>query len=427
MKSSLQEATIGHGRLAGKRVAAVTFSSFPFDPRPRRAAETLAEEGASVDVICLRESDEEPEHESFSGIDITRVLLKRKRGGKLSYILQYGYFVLLCGAILGRRALSKRYDLVHIHNMPDFLVFSALGPKLLGAKVILDLHDPMPELMTAIFGLGVDSQPMWVLKMFEKLSIGFADAVLTVNEGCRKIFLGRRDCRPEKITVIMNSPDETIFQYREVPSECLGTRDPSKPFVIMYHGSLVERHGLDLAVTALEKIRESIPGAELRICGKSTSFLEQVMSSVLEKPELLKAVHYLGPKSLNQIVEAIRECDLGVIPNRRSVFTELNTPTRIFEHLSQGKVVISPKAQGILDYFAPDDLVYFELGDADDLAAKVEYVYTHPEEVSKIVERGQSVYLAHKWSAERLRFVSIVEGLLKVPRCGTVPAEGWSA
>ena len=37
--------------------------------------------------------------------------------------------------------------------------------------------------------------------------------------------------------------------------------DASKPFVIMYHGSLVERHGLDLAVIALGKIRESIPNA----------------------------------------------------------------------------------------------------------------------------------------------------------------------
>ena len=52
------------------------------------------------------------------------------------------------------------------------------------------------------------------------------------------------------------------------------------PFVIMYHGSLVERHGLDLAVTALGKIKQSIPQAELRIYGRSTPYLERVMDSV---------------------------------------------------------------------------------------------------------------------------------------------------
>ena len=172
MKARFEETPLPAGHLAGKRAAAVMFSSFPFDPRPRRAAETLAEEGASVEVICLRETDEEPEHEIFNGIEITRVLLKRRRGGKLSYILQYAYFGLLCGAILAGRALRKRYDLLHIHNMPDFLVFSALVPKLLGAKVILDLHDPMPELMMTIFGLGEAGQPVQALKIVEKLSIG---------------------------------------------------------------------------------------------------------------------------------------------------------------------------------------------------------------------------------------------------------------
>ena len=128
------------------------------------------------------------------------------------------------------------------------------------------------------------------------------------------------------------------------------------------------------------------------------------MDSVRRSP-LSEAVRYLGPKKLDQIVEAIGECDVGVIPNRRSIFTELNTPTRIFEYLSQGKPVIAPRAPGILDYFGPQELILFELGDADDLAAKIEYVFKQPEQIFGIVERGQEVYRAHEWSAERPRFI----------------------
>lgn len=101
-----------------------------------------------------------------------------------------------------------------------------------------------------------------------------------------------------------------------------------------------------------------------------------------------------------------------VIPNRRSIFTEINTPTRIFEFLSQGKPVIAPRVPRILDYFGLEELVFFELGDADDLAVKMEYAFGHPEEIVRIVERGQEVYRMHKWRSERLRLVSLTNRLL---------------
>jgi glycosyltransferase involved in cell wall biosynthesis len=397
-------------RLAGKRAIAVVYSCYPGDPRPCRSAEALLREGFSVEVICLKETDEEPERDRHNGVDITRVGLKHKRGGKLSYIARYGAFILISGAILASRAFRRPYDVVHVHNMPDVLVFSALIPKLLGAKVIIDLHDPMPELMETIFGLRQESRAVWLLKMLEKWSLRYADAVITVNEACKRIF-SARSCSADKITVIMNSPDERIFRHHEASEQNPGVRDNSKPFVIMYHGSLVERHGVDLAVSALQTVRNKIPNAELRMYGRSTPFLEQVMNQVRES-ELGEAVRYLGAKSLEQISQAIGECDVGMIPNRRSIFTEINTPTRIFEYLSQGKPVIAPRTPGILDYFEPSELVLFEVGDTGDLAVKIEYVFRHPQEMTGIVKRGQEVFQAHRWTSERIRFVNLVDRLL---------------
>jgi glycosyltransferase involved in cell wall biosynthesis len=264
----------------------------------------------------------------------------------------------------------------------------------------------------AIFGLREDSFSVRLMKRLEKWSVRFADAAITTNEAFKKIF-SSRGCPPEKISVIMNSPDEEIFQFREQSLPALAAPHTAKPFVIMYHGSLVERHGLDLAVTALAKIRGSIPNAELRIFGKSTPFLGQVMDFV-RRTDLSEAVRYLGPKTLEQIAVAISECDVGIIPNRQSVFTELNMPTRIFEFLSQGKPVIAPRSAGILDYFGPNELILFKLGDADDLAVKLQCVFNHPDEVAKIVQRGQNVYRAHEWSGQRRRFMSLVSELLNV-------------
>jgi len=399
-------------RLIGKRVIAVVYSNYPADPRPRRAAEALAKEGAIVEVVCLRETDQEPHRESFNRVDITRLSMKRRRGGKVSYFRQYGSFILRSGALLAWRACQRRYDLVHIHNMPDILVVSALVPKLLGAKVILDIHDPMPELMMTIFGSRPRGFAVWLLRALEKWSLRFADVAITTNEACREL-VSTRSCPVEKIRVVMNSPDEAIFRDWGPSTRRSAEPDTTKPFVIMYHGTLVERHGLDLAVLALAKVRARIPNAELRIFGRSTPFLARVMDLV-RKSELCDSVRYLGPKKLEQIAEAIGACDVGVIPNRRSTFTELITPTRIFEFLCQGKPVIAPRARGVSDYFSSEELVFFELGDVDDLAAKIEYVFRHPREVVRMVERGQEVYRAHKWDSERTRFVNLVSALLKV-------------
>jgi glycosyltransferase involved in cell wall biosynthesis len=365
-------------------------------------------------VICLRETDDQPLHEVFNGVHVTRVPLKRRRAGKMAYLFQYGTFILLAGVILTRRTIQHRFDLVHVHNMPDVLVFSALIPKLFGARIILDLHDPMPELMMSIFGLRENSYLVRFLKILEKLSLRFSDAAITVNEAFRKIFVSR-SCARKKITVIMNSPDEEIFRFQQPATAAVTEPDASKPFIVMYHGSLVERHGLDLAVQALVKVRASIPEAQLEIFGQRTPFLERVLQSAKTAGLGEDALRYLGPKNLEEIALAIRDCHVGIIPNRKSIFTQLNTPTRIFEFLSQGKPVIAPRAPGILDYFGPQELVLFELGDSEDLAAKIEYVFRRPAEVAQMLARAQRVYREHKWSTERIGFLNLVERLLCVP------------
>lgn len=393
----------------GRRAAVVLFSEYPADPRPRRAAEALARQGMSVDVFCLQGGPDEPKRENVDGVNVFRLPMKRRRGGKAAYIYQYGAFILAAFAFLSRRSLGRRYQLVHVHNMPDILVFSALVPKILGAKIILDLHDPMPELMMTIFKLSPESRVVRLLKLLEKWSTAFADLVLTVNEASKRIYTSR-SCAPEKVHVVMNSPDEQIFRFVPVSSRESGNDRSNKPFVIMYHGSIFARNGLDLAVDALELARRSIPNARLIICGDNNPFLEQVMDSVKARG-LQNAVSYLGKRNQRQIAEAIDTCDIGVIPNRRNTFTEMNTPTRIFEYLARGKAVIAPRAQGIQDYFEPENILYFELGDAADLARKIEYAFFHPDEMEQIASRGQKVYLAHRWKQEKAGLVDAVARL----------------
>lgn len=396
-------------RLAGKRVAMVTFSPYPADPRPRRAVDALVGEGATVDLVCLG-SEKEARRQTLPGINVLRIPLKHPRRGKFEYAFRYGAFILISSWIFALRTLLRRYDLVYIHNMPDILVLSALIPSAVGAKVVLDLHDPMPELMTTIFRVPETNSSVRWMKRLEKWSIARTDLAVTVNIACKRIF-SNRSCPAEKIAVVMNAPDGKIFPFQAVRPEALAGKPGDKPYVIMYHGSLVERNGLDVAIEAFSRVREKVHAAELRIFGASTPFLERMMEEV-QKKKLQDSVHYFGSRRLEDLVTEIDKCDLGVIPNHRNAFTDINTPTRIFEYLASGKPVIAPSTPGIQDYFNKESLIFFEAGDAGDLARQIEYAYSHPREVHEIVQRAQQVFLEHTWDRERETLVSRVAEIL---------------
>lgn len=122
-------------------------------------------------------------------------------------------------------------------------------------------------------------------------------------------------------------------------------------------------------------------------------------------------VHFLGPRCQEDLVREIKHCDVGIIPNHRNAFSEINTPTRIFEYLASGKPVIAPRTPGIQDYFNPQSLLFFEPGSCKELAEKIEYVFFNVSEATEVAKRGQQVYLEHTWIRERQILVRLVNGV----------------
>jgi glycosyltransferase involved in cell wall biosynthesis len=137
------------------------------------------------------------------------------------------------------------------------------------------------------------------------------------------------------------------------------------------------------------------------------------MMDKVKENKLEDAVRYFGPKQLEDLVPEIEKCDLGVVPNHRNAFTDINTPTRIFEYLALGKPVVAPATLGVQDYFSKDSLLFFEPGNASDLARQIEFAYLHPSEALEIVQRGQKVFEEHSWDRERETLVNSVTSILR--------------
>ncbi len=398
------------------KLAAVVFSYCPADPRVRRESEALAEEGLDVDVICLK-GPGQGWSERVRGVRYIRLPITRKRGGKLRYAWEYFAFTVMAFFVVAGLHLRHWYSAVHVHNMPDVLVFSALVPRLLGSKVILDLHDPMPEVFMTKYDLDADHALIRVLRFFERLSIAFSSVVLTPNIGFRDLFIAR-GCPEDKIHVIMNTPQESVFGGRAGGAVASGAQpvrrtsdgDGQASFTIMFHGTIVERHGLSTALEALSRLKDTAPPIRFDIYGEGD--YTQEFLALVRKLELDDVVTYHGFVTLETIAEAIETVDLGLIPNLRSTFTEINLPTRIFEYLCKGKPVIVPRTKGILDYFGDDDILFFEPGDAESLADAIFKAQSDSELRGRVLERGMRVYAKHSWRLESEKLVGIIDDLI---------------
>ena len=386
-----------------KKIAMVVFSSFPIDVRVRREAEAHIEIGNHVDVLC-RTSRGEASAEIVNNIQVYRLKLKRERSGKISYIYEYLYFFVWAFLKLTFLFFNKRYDVIHVHNMPDFLVFTAIIPKIFGCKIILDLHDPMPELYMAMFSMTKDNSLIRFLKWMEKICIKFADHVITPNISFRNIFISRGS-PSEKISIVMNSPDEKIFKLNKQGEKS------DENFVIMYHGAVVRRQGPDILVDAVSMIRNEISNLKVLLYGDG-NFLEKVKSKVSEL-NLSDIVEIKGMVIVDKIAEAIRKIDLGIIPNRINPFTQINFPVRTFEYLVMNKPVIVPKTQGIMDYFPDGSIFFFEAGDAENLAQSILEVYENPEKTKLVLNKSLEVFNNYRWQSQKKGLIDLTNNLFK--------------
>ena len=166
-----------------KRHCMIVHAYYPVgETRVQREALALVADGYEVDVLCLRDVGEKAV-DSEEGVNIYRLPMKRYKGyGLAVQLLEYLAFFVLAFFKLLTLYPRKCYGTVQVHNLPDFLIFCAIYPKLRGAKLILDLHDLMPEFFAAKSEGDMNSLSVRMVTLQERLSCRFADHVITVTD-----------------------------------------------------------------------------------------------------------------------------------------------------------------------------------------------------------------------------------------------------
>ena len=234
------------------KVCMISHSFYVADGRVRRVTEALSRRGNEVDVISLR-SVSGDKRMCLNGVNVYGIKARRRnQTSPVDHFLELFVFFILSFVWVTVLFFKKKYKLIHVHNVPDFLVFAATIPKLLGAKIILDIHDPVPEFYARKFSCDDDYFIVKALKWIEKLSASFADHVITVNELCKNN-LTARSVPKSKCTVLLNVPDERIFPRGGYKKET-----GSGAFTLIYPGTLKEHFGVDVAIKAMHIITKNI-------------------------------------------------------------------------------------------------------------------------------------------------------------------------
>jgi glycosyltransferase involved in cell wall biosynthesis len=376
------------------------------ETRVEREASALVARGYRVDVLCLRD-DGDPAFENVDGVDVYRLPIKRHRGvGKAMQFLEYlAFFVLVVGKLL-RLDRRRRYQVVQVHNLPDFLIFSAFFPKLRGAKLVLDLHDLMPEFFAASSKRVMTSVPVRLLVWQEQLACRFADHVITVTELWRETLI-KRGVPAGKTSVVMNVADDRIFhraQSSEPRSHVNGA------FTIIYHGTLAQRYGIDVAIRAVETARERIP--ELRLIVHGSGEYQNELAALAAQLKLEQHVQF-SRRSLStmELADLIRTADVGIVPNRNDIFTDEILPTKLMEYVALGIPVIAARTRAIAAYFDETMVQFFDPGNVDDLANRIVSLHNNRARLADIIRSSDTFNQKHNWAAVAAGYGELVDKL----------------
>ncbi len=385
-----------------KRICMMAYSFYDNDNRIMRYAEALAGRGDSVDVITLR-GDGRPQHGNINGVNVNRIQRRlRDEKGQISYLFRIMRFWVKSSVVLAWNHLKSPYDLIHVHSVPDFEVFAAWLPKLMGAKVILDIHDLVPEFYASKFQVKHKTLVFRLLVWLERVSARFADHVIAAND----IWFGTLTSRSvpvKKCSVFVNYLDLKLFFRRP------RTRTDDK-FIIVYPGGLQWHQGVDVAIKAFVRIIDQIPNAEFHVYGGGPE--KENLKHLVEELNLQNQVILKGVYPLLEIPEIMANADLGVVPKRAESFGNEAYSTKILEYMSQGVPVVVSRTKIDTHYFDDSVVQFFDSGNAQELANAVVLVAQDEGVRSRLIQKGFEYVNRYSWDFKKKEYLDLVDTLI---------------
>jgi len=389
-------------------ICMICHAYYPLDSRIRREAECLVENGYNVDILCLRDKGESAS-ESINKVRVFRLpVMRYQESGLILHLTEYMVFFLMSAFVLAFRWLKNRYHVIHVHNLPDFLVFTAFIPKLFGSRVILDIHDVTPELMASKYDLNMDNYLIKIAAFIEMVSTKFAHHILTPCVSFKEAMVSR-GVPENKISILSNVADEKLFNinlYKSSKSE--KAVDDLK---LMYHGALNEQYDFETLLGAMSILRNKIKNFHLDIFGGGP-----MLPYIKRQISLLSLENYVylrGWVPLDSIPMYIDSHDIGIVPMSQKSFANIALPTRLFEYVVMQLPVIASRKESIEEYFDDLCIKFYEPGNKEKLAECIYDLYLNHEKRRYLALNANRAYQSHRWNVTKTVYCDLVTELCK--------------
>ena len=385
-----------------KQIYMIAYTNYPSDARVRREAETLAATGDfEVAFLSLQDNDTAKSYE-LENVKVIELDVKKYRGhNKFNHMKSYLKFLLLAFCQCNRQFFARKLDIVHVHNMPNFLVLAGLLPRLCGKKMILDIHDSTPETYFAKYGKNANKLLFKLLCWEEACCCGLANKIICVNHVQRDELIGR-GISSKKIAISMNVPDPKWFGMNGIPKH----NKPDKTIKMIYHGTIAKRLGIDLAIRAFARICPKDSGMEFHILGNGEGIDECMeLSSLLDLDDHVHFINKMLP--LESLLEILRDMDVGIVANRENAATELMLPVKLLEYIALNIPVVVPRLKAIEHYFTDDMVSYFEPENIDSLAQAILNLFNDEHRRKSQAEKAKTFLDRYGWEKHKLDLINL--------------------
>jgi glycosyltransferase involved in cell wall biosynthesis len=286
-------------------------------------------------------------------------------------------------------------------------------PKLMGARVILDIHDILPELYAGKFGSASQSAIFRWLLLVERVSCRFADHVIVANHLWHDKLIARA-VPARKCLTVLNYPDLRLFK----PVVSAEKRQDGK-FNFLYPGTLNHHQGLDIAARAFALAQDHIPGGELHIYGEGP-----------DRPALQRLITELGLQDrvklkerlpINEIIAVMAQADAGVVPKRADGFGNEAFSTKILEFMACRVPVVISRTQVDAHYFDDSLVRFFHPGDEKDLARALVETYQQRAVLGPRIDRAYEFAVRNSWQQRIGDYRGLVESLIDKSEAEVLP------
>lgn len=385
-----------------KHVCMIAYTNYKSDARVRREAETLAATGNfEVSFLALKEEENARTYE-LENVKVIELNVKKFRGqNKINHFISYMKFFFFAFFKCSNFLVTRKLDIIHIHNMPNFLVFTGLLPRLSGKKMILDIHDSTPETYYARYEDNPNKVLYKLLCLEEALCCAFANKIICVNH-IQRDKLVKRGIPLRKTIISMNVPDPKWFTTEPVVRE----NKSGNNIKLIYHGTIAKRLGIDLAIRAFEKVCKENPNMEFYIVGDGEAIKECInLSKILGLDNKIYFSNKILP--IEDLLGILKDMDIGIVANRRNSATELMLPVKLLEYVALGIPAVVPKLKAIENYFTDDMVSYFEPEDIDSFVSSLSGLCTNETKRKFQAEKAKEFLNHYGWENHKQDLINL--------------------